>query len=568
MKLTTSVSLEYKKIFSDYDSTSIDILLAGVPSKKALEVICHFYAQMHTREQDTQLQRTYLLEWLDKIPSTDKKRISEPILKTIESVRNNGGHFNFFNNYSTLILIQNIIKNHNNLPSDKVFTDNQIFQLFKAYLYCTQEWIDKQPFKTASEEPVEKLIEMLLPVQFPQVELVDFKDFRMQLIKAVYFFKFCEVDLLFKSYLSIFLKEKGISTWQDYLKYIADIYTGKLIKKIIPSVMQLANTEENKELIQWLEGMCVDPSNFELDIDFKGVREHPVYKYDNDEYLFLNFNFFIDKIYQGIKFEFAQALIKNNAEYKGKPIKGVGQFLGIYGECFSESGLFYEVLNHTFEKSKYNIKVSGDALKTYFPKGGEPDYYMREKGKVYLFEYKDVTFASDYKNSLNYEKIKSGLFEKFVADKKGKPEGVSQLVQSIEKIIDGQYNQFDNYNLEMMTIYPILVFTDMSFNTPGVNFLLNREMRKQIEEKGLHKKVKIERLIMIDIDHLIKFQEHIRTKKMTFNHCLNGYNTEVTSPPLLSKVSSFTHWIHNKTYDMPNMNDPLLKGIIEDIVVT
>ena len=352
MKITTAVSLEYKKLFSDFGSTSIEILLKPIPTKQALELICHFYAQMHTKEQDFQLQKNYLVGWINKIPSTEKAKIIKPIMASINSINSTQSAqkspFNFFNNYSTLILIQELLENHNNLPADKPLTSAEVFQLLKAYLYCSQTWIDKQPFGKTSNDQVENLIELIFPVQFPQIELVDFKDFRLQMIKASYFFKFCEGNTLFKEYLQVFLTGRGISTWRDYLKYIADIYVGKLNKKVTPSLMSIDDTEANKELITWLDLLCIDLKNFKSDEDFLGLREKPIYKFGKDQYLFLNFNFIIDKFYQGIKFDFAHELIEKKSLYKTKPIKEVGQFLGIYGEHFSESGLFYEVLNHVF----------------------------------------------------------------------------------------------------------------------------------------------------------------------------------------------------------------------------
>lgn len=128
-------------------------------------------------------------------------------------------------------------------------------------------------------------------------------------------------------------------------------------------------------------------------------------KYDEDKFLFLNLNFFIDKIYQGIQFDFALALRKAKATYKGKIIKDFPGFKQIYGEIYSEHGLFYQVLEYVLKTQKKYLKVSGKELQKTL-RQGEPDYYIRDKSKVYLFEYKDVLFAAGPKHSYDYEAVK------------------------------------------------------------------------------------------------------------------------------------------------------------------
>ena len=122
--------------------------------------------------------------------------------------------------------MERLIENTNELPLVSDLTPEQELNLFKAYLYCTQVWLDKQipGFKIPTVKSEDDLIKILLPTQLPFQEILEFKDFRLQFIKAIYFFKFCERDTQFQVYLKIFLKEYNLDSWHKYLMNLISLY--------------------------------------------------------------------------------------------------------------------------------------------------------------------------------------------------------------------------------------------------------------------------------------------------------------------------------------------------------
>jgi len=535
------VAIGYKDIFDDYESIDIKELIKDIPTKNSLQILGYFMAQLHSKERKKDLQIEFLKMWLGRLPNEVNNQVEGYIKKAITK----NSKFSFLDNVSLLILVEKILLNENNLEILDNLTPEQELQLFKAYLICCQEWIDKQwpNFNIPKIKDESDLIKVLLPSQIPYQEIQELKDFRLQFIKAIYFFKFCEKNVEFQEYLKIFLKEYKLSSWQDYLKNLLALYIRKFEELKTPSVINVP--KEFPEVINFLEDLSIDKNNYEIKIDFLNLREKPVYQIDETNFVFLNLNFLVDKIYQGIQFDFAKVLLKNSATYKGKPIKKTGNFMGIFGNEFSENGLLYSVMNFAFEKSDY-IKFEGNFIKQYIK--AEPDYYMRDKGKIYLFEFKNVYLGADIKHSYDLEKIKAELFKKFVENQSGKPKGITQLINSIDLIRNGGFEKLDSFNYQEAIIYPIIVYVDFSFNLAGINYMLNKEFKRLLEEKGSQHLKNIKNLTMIDLDSFIKFQDLFRDKRLKLNNCLNEYFDTLTNPKdIFDRIGTFNVFLHHKT---------------------
>lgn len=553
MAFQISVSIGYSDIFDDYKTVDINELLKDIPTRNSLEIIGYFLAQLHTIERDPTKQIEFLRIWLGRLPNTVHQRINDFIVKISA---NPNADYSFLNNISGLILIEKLIENVNELALISDLTPEQELNLFKAYLYCSQLWIDKQNpgFKIPTVKSEEDLIKILLPTQLPFQEILEFKDFRLQFIKAIYFFKFCERDPQFNVYLDIFLKEYNLDSWHKYLMNLISLYVRKFERLKTPSVINVP--DEFPDVINFLGDLSVDPKTFKKSDDFLSLREKPVYRISKNDFVFLNLNFLVDKLYQGIQFDFARVLVKHSATFKDKVIKNTVNFMGIFGNEFSETGLFYSVMDYAFEKSGY-VKFSGEKIKAIIL-DGEPDYYMRDKAKVYLFEFKNIFLGAGIKHSNNYDQIEAEIFKKLVINQNNSAKGVTQLVNVIEKIRAREFEKFDKYNFDETIIYPVIVYVDFSFNLGGTNFILNKEFRRQLSEKAIKDAHKIKNLTLIDLDTFIKFQDLYRDKTLKLNNCLNEYFEYVRNPKdIFNRISTFNMFIHNKTnklkYDSPKM---------------
>ena len=562
MNYQTSVAIGYESIFNDYKTVNPVDLISDIPTINSLEIIGYFTAQMHTQERSFEKQLEFLNIWCSRLPREIIPKIEDFISRTTVKEKS---EFNFINNVSSLILFQIIIENKNDLDKLENLTPEQELNLFKAYLWCSQYWTDKQNGHTPEKiETPEDLISLIFPTQLPYMEIIEFKDFRLQFLKAVYFFKFVERNDVFKDYLTSFLKEYNLESWQNYLVNILSLYVRKFETLKTPSIINIQ--DEFPEIINFIKQFCLDPNSYTKTDDFSTIRKTPIYKISENEYLFLNLNFFVDKLFQGIQFDFFRIIKKNKLKYNGKEVKEFDHFRSIYAEQISEKGIFYETIKYSFEKNNYNL-LDGNTLK-HILKDGEPDFYTRDKRKVYLFEYKDVILNAAIKHSYDFEKIKDEISTKMISNQVGSQKGITQLFNSISKIRNGEYSEVDDYEqLKDCIIYPIIVFTDFSFNLPGVNYFLNKKFREMVNSSVLLNKGDIKDLTLIDLDTFLKFQDLFREKKLKINNTLNEYH-QYTKKGLniFNKIGTYNIYLHNKTMKMKYGTPKLLFEEVEKML--
>lgn len=542
------VELGYKDFFSDYDTIDISKLLQLIPSIAALKFIAGITNNFHADELNLLKQRKLFNEWLSFLPQDKQKVI---LLKIKEQEKTST--VIFFNNVTLLSLTSKILENMNNGSTQLVTADYE--NLYLAYLYLAQK-NEKKP------EPVKSSIDYLkiiLPIQFSNQELLETKNFITQTIKVIYFFKFCESNEDFNEYLNIFLKEYSLPNWQTYIKYILEIYSIK--NETSENPVAIIIPPEFKEGKLFMEKFCVDVSTYSDNSDFLSLRNHPIFALDDDTYLILNRNFFVDKIYQGIQFDFAK-FVENKGTYKGKLIKSTGRFMTVFGECFAENGLFYDVMKSVIQPKKY-VSFTGSEMCDIL-KDSEPDYYLRKGNKIFVFEFKNIVIASKIKASGDFDKIKDEIFKKLVQNESGKPKGVTQLVNTISQIKNNNFKIGDtDYNSEKVIIYPILVHVDYSLLLPGVNMILNTEFRNQLNVIGLND-VTIKDLTLIDLDSLVEFQDLFYDGKLTFNHCINNY-IQFKKKNMFASFNIFLHEQKcNKDREIPKIFDEITNKLFKE----
>jgi hypothetical protein len=551
MPIEYSVNIAYDDIYNDYETVDIDALLAEIPTSMALALVCHYNAQIHTQEKNPNFQLKAISDWCRRFPLATRQKIQSVIDRFNSKQASN---FNFINNISSLLLIERLLEKHNDLPSVQDLTPIQEENLFKAYLYFSAKWTKAQE-AGAIKYRDKSVTDMALVMMLPYSELLEFKDFRLQFIKAVYFFKFCEDNEIFKEYLAVFLKERAVTTWNEYLFNLVSVYIFLLGEDSVKSVLQF--DEKSKNVFSSLEKFCVDVTTFQAKEDFLTLRAAPVYRYSDNELLFLNINFLIDKIYQGIIFDFADVLIAKGVQYKGKLIKNRQQFFGIFGDEFIEPGLFYEVIKNVFRQKDY-VHCTGDELKAKFGEGA-PDYLIIDNAKVYAFEYKNTFFSGPVKYTFDIDNIKQELDKKFVANEAGKPKGVTQLVNFIEDFSQGRYDQILKQKREAHIIYPILVTQDFTFNLPVVySLILSRYNEILKASNKIDNRLQIKSISLIDLDLLVKFQDLFISKRLTLNHVLADYQKFLGhGKNSVDRSLSFHKYLHVKTsridYGSPKM---------------
>lgn len=531
LELTLNIVIGYSEIWDD--EQDIATLLEGIPSDAALQITVHYLTQMHTREREDGIQLYFLNQWLQNQNQTLKDKFNEVIHKYSKNDRT----VNFINNISSLYLINHILKNKNNLPERNLTRDEEL-RLLKSYLLCSDEWTSKSHNLIGKQEykNEEDLIGLYLPSQLPVHEIKLFKDFRLQYLKAIRFFEFCENDEIFSKGLEEFLASHGVDDWQLYLFRIIELYIRDIKPPYTASVLENAPDE----IKTFLDSLSINDNMDKIEeVDFLSLRQFPIYKLSNGSYLFINLNFFIDKIYEGVQFRFYTSLTKETKKKIFK-INDFGDFRNLLGSKFSEQVLFSEIAAKLFK----SVKVHIPEIQISSHIDCRPDYYIRNNSKIFVFEYKDLLINKETKHSYNLDTIIESIHNKLVENERGEPKGITQLFNNIQKIRNGALSEYDDTDFINSKYYPIIVVTDISFQQLGINYIIIKNFREILDKSELPNKHLIKDPVIIVLDDLIKFEDLFSRKKIKLNSMIDNYLSFINTNDIWQNIASFHEFIH------------------------
>jgi hypothetical protein len=371
-RLKTSVTASFKDIFPDEQKPNIEDLIIDIPSKTLIKIIAHFMAQIHSKEDNFELQKEIIFRFINQQDNETR----EYILNNFENlIDKSNSDINFFNNISSLYFYQEIFKNYNSYDSRDLTADEEL-RLIKAYLLVSEKWIDRE-IEHLNQKPTNdnELIAYVLPFQMAHNEIQSYKDFRPQLIKAIFFFQYLEQDKDLGPYLTEFVSQYGLNNWKEYLR-----------NTIIPYVISFTGSKstiltfnENNQLeIDYWNSFCISTENYQAKRDFLELRENPVFKLDEYNYLFLNYNFIIDKLFQSLQFVFSKMLIDKGVVSSFSDFKSK-----YYSEKFSENYMFYDVIKYCIGSQSNIVAYNGRELENLLGEKG-PDYYIRINNHIIL----------------------------------------------------------------------------------------------------------------------------------------------------------------------------------------
>lgn len=399
-------------------------------------------------------------------------------------------------------------------------TNDEILKVYQAYMYCNDYWSDKQADGIHPLAMDKNLPGMYLMADVPIVEFKNFKDFKPQLYKAWRLFEFMSSHNPYNDYLNMFLNRQGVSSWQEYLSSIFSFYT-QIINKPIVKI-----EEEYKTHRYFFDALCVklqDCKTIWDDHDMKYLRNHPLIKISDCYYMVLNDNLLVDRIYQCLKFQIFEAMLDKKAcNAKGKVYSkdDYGNFSGNLGEDFSESEIFYHIIEKAFDGIADRLIRGNDMKKEKVP--AEPDYYMRIGDKVFLFEYKDNTISDDDKQSTDYNYVKEVILSRICKDDGRTRKGAGQLLNSMNEMVNK--NSLDNFDDEAKNakiIYPIVVTTDRTFSALGIQYHMVERFSKIIENWNIPTFVRIP--MVLDLDTLVLMSKRIHDRQISFVDVVEQY---------------------------------------------
>lgn len=495
---TTLCALSYNDIYDDYDSVNVHLILGGIPTVSVVHHVAKLQFRVAYILGNTEEQIRIIREFCPYLPQKERLKVSKFIKEHYNQVSFIESSTCF---YLYALALQNF-QQYDASDTELNLCQDEYEAVFKALLYCNQRWTDEQMDGLSNPSD---LTEISVRVDLPIVEFKYHKDFKAQVYKAIQFFKFAESDNYYKTILPYFYNDNNVKNWEEYIELIISFYESTFGSHIVTIDSKYA------DVIKFFDQFIInihDCTN--LWTDYNAItyfRNHFLLKLKADTYLIINPNLLVDKIYQGLKFMFAETIrLHSLPNKKGKPFKGgnlIPDFLSQLGEDFSESHLMYRLFQQIFN-GLASVMYTGEELKS---KGiqAEPDLYMRIGNVLYLVEHKDLSLGDKYRYSHDYSNIiRPAICERICMYTEKKHKGFGQLLYSMENIFkNGVMDSIDPDVQNVQIVVPIIVTTDRAFSCIGVQRVLIEEGIGMMDMHSIGKKIFISQPIVVDYDILV-----------------------------------------------------------------
>lgn len=527
-----------------YSDVEIDpcILLSAVPQTHALEFISYLLHLYNVRiRTDHEFHSRHLMQWMMQMENTDKIRISNFIQLNKELVFDTS--FKVINRRPFLNLVQYILVHSR--PGNEPLDSTHYSTLFKCLLYFNsgENKLQEQLFNWDGTGDTEQFANIIMVAQVRNIEHERFKDYVIQFLKVYYFFVFLESHSKYAGYLKVFLTHLGLTSFTGYLWKLMNPFLRLLTSETATPKMHI---DDAGKALHFYQQLAINGKIMEIDKDYKPLRQYPLFESEVQTYTFMDYRFFVDKFFQGFLFDFATTVKISYGNLKAD-----------MGNEFSEHILFYTVMKKCF--GRYGtIRLTGEEIKSMIG-DGEPDYYIREGAALFLFEFKDVVLSADIKCCGDAAKIKTGIADKLEKNSLGKRKGISQLLHTIKAISSGLYQEknVDNVDVKDIAIYPIIVHTDITLESCGVNYFLNKRMTGLAADVAIEN-VSIKNLVLINLDTLIKLQDHFADGKLVLADCIKAYISYISSDDPQTATFPFDEFVkyYFAEQNKENMGNP------------
>lgn len=514
--------ISYSQMYAG-DKPSVESLVSGIPTDEAVEWCSYIVFRKDNLKID-ECDIHILASLLFSFESELQHKLTDYLGPTYNRIDM------LIDRYSFLKLTSFLIAHHNEEHHE--LTNEEKTRLFKAYLVLCDEYLERIssgesiPDKYTSDD----MLKCYMPIQLLTNAIDAFSDSSLEVIKGKWFFvDFANTDKKFKQYVEDFIKAKGYPNAIEYLGYIFNAIASATVNEPPTNIMMFG--ESSGPWINFMNSMCANPKDFVEDDDLNALRSKPVYKIADNKFAILFSKFFVDKLFPGLLFDMASTLASiGTFDDEVVAYRSIKQQVG---ERFSEQYMLYRTLVNTLSR-RMSVRICGQDLHKVV-KSGEPDYYARRNNRVFVFEFKDVRLDSQTISSCDYETIRQKLYNTFVFNEEGKPKGVKQLAHVIEKKLPEILSKIDTAVPNgKLKIYPVLVYTDGSFDIEGINYYLNGEFRKVIG--SVDDRFQVKDLVMVNLNLLMKLENYFRNGKIDLDKVVNEYLAFKESKDILNTV--------------------------------
>ena len=521
--------LGYQEVFGEKGDLTAASLINEIPSASIIEVIANWNSQIHITTSEWSVQERLLKDISRNFRDEIKHRIMSALMNR------KGRPVVIFTTVTSCQFFCTIFSHYNSAPHRNV-TAVDLENIFRAYLLLSDFWSIKtqKVFKKDSLPPsgnYEEIWKITIPSWVPYQIEIERRDFALEFIKAHDFFEFLRQDKEFATIVDAFLKRCSVQTWQGYITNVFKIY-GLIHMKGSNTIPSMFNSKDDETLKVWLISLSIDPTTVTDFDDYKEIREKPLFRFSENDFIVLNINFLLDKLFRGVLFELGHLSETNEA------FKNFENYKSIISYNFAENRLFNGIMNEV--NKSFPIRYSGNELHS---RGAEiePDYYARRYQELFIFEFKDIVIKRDVKHSYDFDVIEKEVLKKIVKGDRDQNKGITQLAASIKAMKPDGYG-FDHFEAKRIRAYPIIVVTDAFFNAPAMNTWLNKLFWQQIGDYQVL--CHLNDLIIIDLDTLIWHKSLFSTNQLNLaNECQSYYRHKNT---IYNKLDSFARYLSDR----------------------
>ena len=518
--------LEYSKVFDD--QPKLETLLSGIGRSTLLKMSAFFLGFSNSNSEYSN-PHTFVSMFFQTANHDLATYVHERIREHQEAT---GAKIIIPYTLTSLSLFEYAFQN---MSEEETLNDAEIeVQVFKAYLFMNETLTNKA---NRAEETVKGvkvdnyLSEFMFTMTYADSDLINFDTGQVwssQMVKSIMLFEMLERDNQYQPLLNAFLQYFECVDWKDYIKRLLPLVFACIQKREeahIDIVLRKDN-QQYTESLNFLKKLVITEDATLSEYDFSSVRANPIYQVDETTFRIVFPLFVLEMLHKGLYFKLSNI---NETLTKGKG--KFPDFRGHYCDHFSENHLLYEVMNRMYGK-RYK-RFTGLEMKS-AGLVAEPDYYIRNGTKVFLFESKDVLINAKVKGSFDFALLEAVLKSKFYFIDKGnskiEKKAILQIINSVKNTLDKSLIVDSQYNEKSIIIYPILVTHHHQYEAAGLNNILKDWFNSELNvlaDQG-YKISNVRPLTVINIDDFILYQDLFLEKKILLEDLIEGYHKHTT----------------------------------------
>lgn len=550
-----AIIVKFSAIFP-HEQLDVTTILQRYKKSILLKMISVFGSFLINDSRDFRTQIHYWFENAELVSAEIIEKISNAYLDAIVK----GAKILIINDYSNVRLSQIILSLEELEDSDEVYSDELFFDVFKVYLFINEELLHKQ--ESIPRSIPENLSGFDKAAWMATANTICYYDFFhssnqqvyvAQIVKALYCFAFLhEYNPRLKEE---YFRSQQIDSFSEYILKILSLVSFCGIQQ--SSIHTELDSDRNYLEMFCHSGIAAQSDLNRQDNDFLELRNNPLVKVGQNEFVIVNRSMVINKIYSSIYWDLKKIII-NNGEL-GVTSK---KFRTDYTSLFSEEYLVYKLLQKSYSAKSYK-QFSGKEMKIFISE--EPDYYIRNGNKLFLYEVKDSFISGLSKQSFNVSIIEDELKKKY------RDKGVQQLVNRVKSALLKR-NPFDtHYNSHSLRIFPILIVYDINLTIPGIESQLISwfhdaldRMYDELDDPKLNRSL-VSDIVILHIDGLVLISDYLRSNEVKMEDLIAKYTSHrkkaimlwttndsaaiITKP--LDILLSFQHYVMDYLFSIP-----------------